>query len=356
METDNFEEDMESENAEEKVEEDTEELALFRNQWRLELQGQKMSDNSASHLSTVTQAEELYWMGVSAEKNKDMGAAILYYRQAMQLVPDIETRVGQREPYPRETEDMEEAVSAGMQSLAIVEDHNVVCYQNISMQSSHFSSLPHEVIRYILHLVVLPDLDLHSLEQFSMVCKGFYMLARENYIWRKACERLWGDTTTETHANWRELYITQPHVHFNGVYISRSSYVRHGEQSLDKFYRPFHTVVYYRYLRFFSDGSVVYMTSPEDPLVVVKRLRVKKPADSTSMGYYTQSNDTIHVVVNKCIVQEGGTPARYRGRRVNSEEIVYDQKFYMELGLKNSLRKLSSQLQWKQFSCHNIHR
>lgn len=40
-----------------------------------------------------------------------------------------------------------------------------------------------------------------------------------------------------------------------GVYISRASYVRQGEQSLDSFYSPWHLVEYYRYLRFFPDGK-----------------------------------------------------------------------------------------------------
>ncbi len=40
-----------------------------------------------------------------------------------------------------------------------------------------------------------------------------------------------------------------------GVYISKMSYVREGEHSLDGFYRPYHTVTYYRYLHFFSDGE-----------------------------------------------------------------------------------------------------
>lgn len=39
-----------------------------------------------------------------------------------------------------------------------------------------------------------------------------------------------------------------------GVYISKTSYVREGEHSLDGFYKPYHTVTYYRYLRFFPDG------------------------------------------------------------------------------------------------------
>ena len=40
-----------------------------------------------------------------------------------------------------------------------------------------------------------------------------------------------------------------------GVYISKISYVRSGEHSLDGYYKPYHTVVYYRYLRFFPDGQ-----------------------------------------------------------------------------------------------------
>ena len=40
-----------------------------------------------------------------------------------------------------------------------------------------------------------------------------------------------------------------------GVYISRASYVREGERSLDSYYRAFHLVYYYRYMRFFSDGK-----------------------------------------------------------------------------------------------------
>ena len=42
-----------------------------------------------------------------------------------------------------------------------------------------------------------------------------------------------------------------------GVYISRSSYVRAGEKSLDGLYKPLHTVVYYRYLRFFPDSELL---------------------------------------------------------------------------------------------------
>ena len=42
---------------------------------------------------------------------------------------------------------------------------------------------------------------------------------------------------------------------YAGVYISKTSYVRQGEHSVDGFYKPYHTVTYYRFLRFFPDGE-----------------------------------------------------------------------------------------------------
>lgn len=57
----------------------------------------------------------------------------------------------------------------------------------IVTNGQHISSLPTEIILYILRWVVSGSLDLRSLEQCSMVSKGFYLLARDPEIWRLAC-------------------------------------------------------------------------------------------------------------------------------------------------------------------------
>lgn len=57
----------------------------------------------------------------------------------------------------------------------------------IVTDGSHISNLPTEIILYILRWVVSSNLDIRSLEQCSMVCKGFYLLARDSEIWRLAC-------------------------------------------------------------------------------------------------------------------------------------------------------------------------
>lgn len=61
-------------------------------------------------------------------------------------------------------------------------DSGVICTDGL-----HIASLPTEIVLYILRWVVSGNLDLRSLEQCSMVSKGFYLLARDPEIWRLAC-------------------------------------------------------------------------------------------------------------------------------------------------------------------------
>lgn len=82
---------------------------------------------------------------------------------------------------------------------------------------------------------------------------------------------------------------------FSGVYISKTSYVKQGERSLDCYYRPFHVVEYYRYMRFFSDGTVVLHTSADEPTIAIQRLKVKLAGSnsSVSVGHYRLNGDKV---------------------------------------------------------------
>lgn len=153
--------------------------------------------------------------------------------------------------------------------------HRFECVR--SLQATHISSLPSEVLIYIFRWVISADLDVRSLEQCARVCRGFYICARDPQLWKMICWKIWGGQTGNPHAhvNWRSMFINRPHILFNGnskrgregrrcvghrsnflgVYISRATYIRQGEQSLDSFYSPWHLVEYYRYLRFFPDGE-----------------------------------------------------------------------------------------------------
>lgn len=76
--------------------------------------------------------------------------------------------------------------------------------------------------------------------------------------WISLLRRIWGLKCANKCASlsWRQMYLEKHHLRFSGCYISKTTYVRHGETSyIDETYRPWYLVEYYRYLRFFPEGN-----------------------------------------------------------------------------------------------------
>lgn len=146
-----------------------------------------------------------------------------------------------------------------------------------SRTQCHIGDMPIEVLLYILRWVVSGDLDLRSLEQCALVSRGFYICARDPDIWRLACRRVWGEQEARiarpAFDSWRHMYRDKARIQLHGVYTSKTSYFRQGENSFqDQFYRPMHLIEYYRYVRFFADGRAYMLTTPEPPQAIVPRL------------------------------------------------------------------------------------
>lgn len=181
-------------------------LESFRNQWRQELQ------NPAEEVSREEQAKRLFLEGVDLEKKGKCFDAIKCYRRAIQLDPDIEFRA-YRESSQQKTSKLDERnnkkstneiASTSSKSQNDDLEDLIECFQrDLSMSDRicepsygadvittalHISSLPFEIFINILKWIVSGDLDLKSLETFGLVCKGFYLLARDQEIWKLACK------------------------------------------------------------------------------------------------------------------------------------------------------------------------
>jgi hypothetical protein len=50
------------------------------------------------------------------------------------------------------------------------------------------------------------------------------------------------------------MFLDRPHLRFDGVYVSRNTYLRTGVVEW-KIKNPVHLVCYFRYYRFFPDGE-----------------------------------------------------------------------------------------------------
>lgn len=76
-------------------------------------------------------------------------------------------------------------------------------------------------------------------------------------------------------SSWRQMFRLRPRVRFNGCYISTVNYMRPGEASplQVSWNNPIHIVTYYRYLRFFRDGTLISLLTTNEPIDVVHYLK-----------------------------------------------------------------------------------
>ncbi|XP_048865690.1 F-box only protein 9 isoform X4 [Brienomyrus brachyistius] len=363
------------------------ELSVFRERWMSELKpttGLKAvlrgsfqcgDPKKKQELAREETARELFLKAVEEEQNGAVYEAIKYYRRAMQLVPDIEFKINYcRTPdpdgvggsYAVETEqgfEMADLLAYFQHQLALQDATCKICEPEVEGTQTHISALPLEVMMYIFRWVVSSDLDLRALEQLSLVCRGFYVCARDPEIWRSACLRVWGRGCTKMvpFTSWRQMFLERPRVRFDGVYISKTSYIRQGEESLDGFYRAWHQVEYYRYLRFFPDGQVIMLTTPEDPLTTVPRLRTRScRVDSVLLGHYRLSQDTdnqtkVFVVVSKKKEERATEYQKNRFCRRNPAPDM-ERSFHVGLQLASGGRQRFSKLVWIHHSCHITYR
>lgn len=74
--------------------------------------------------------------------------------------------------------------------------------------------------------------------------------------------------------SYQEVFQSYPRIRFTGVYISTVNYTRSGGASVTPatWNQQVHIVTYYRYLRFFRDGTLISLLTTHEPIEVVHLL------------------------------------------------------------------------------------
>lgn len=74
--------------------------------------------------------------------------------------------------------------------------------------------------------------------------------------------------------SWQRMFRLRPRIRFNGCYISTVNYIRAGQASADQvtWNSPVHIVTFYRYLRFFRDGTAISLLTTAEPGDVVHHM------------------------------------------------------------------------------------
>lgn len=347
----------------------------------LELNGQRDTESSDQ---TYARAKKLFLTAVELEQDDMHHESIRYYKQAMHLCPDIEKQIFREQCEASAKESSKETsknIDESKDDKPTVDDDDakdIPLFERIrqsyyedrknqgythcrpsykpKQNTIHISDLPLELILKIFRHVVGGDLDLASLESLGLVCRSFYLLSKDQSLWRSVCFTAWGDATLDKdvsadrrkfllqHIDWRKMFFERPRVNYDGIYISRTRYIRQGDVGFqDVTYRPFHVVRYYRYFRFFPDQRVLILTTNEEPDKIVPIFRHAlhsthfSPELSILEGTYEFTNsEQISIVAEKdCRASLALSNSQRRHAQFHwSRQTPISQKFKMKFELK----------------------
>lgn len=182
---------------------------------------------------------------------------------------------------------------------------------------------------------IFGQLDADGLSSAAQTCIQWRAYAYDPRFWRKLARKMWPmespaslesrlwtpnpSKRNEQHLyrqpylTWRRLVIYRPHLRTNGIYVQRHQYAKsrnvlvNGDGSVAP---PIALVTYFRLMRFYSNGSVIALTSPEPPEQSYQRLRrdwLPSHAESNkahpSVGNYALEESTGTVTIQLSTAQ-----------------------------------------------------
>jgi len=271
------------------------------------------------------------------------------------------------------------------------------------------AGLPEEIVVSIVQHVAIADVA--TLSRLSRVCKRFaYLVMTEEQVWRRIAEgsesgfgamiydytcdlegrprtddeddlRLGNDeeglqdlqaTTAnpplseltldllhkQYKSSWRQMYRSRPRIRFGGCYISTVNYTRPGAHSTNTstWGTPIHIVTYFRYLRFFRDGSAISLLTTAEPVDVVHHLK-KENLNKEPGGHLPSSvmKDALRGRWRLSGPGDGVLSDEVEGDvHIETEGVTSKYMWKMQFGLGNAGRNTrNNKLTWKGFWYYN---
>jgi F-box protein 9 len=176
----------------------------------------------------------------------------------------------------------------------------------------HLNILPKEAIVKVLQCLALYDMP--SVHRFSLTCKRSFLISREQSLWQHLAD-LYYDPSYCNYKNFEKtnpdyaidefvdehyfgvyqyFWTEYPKIRYDGIYISTCSYIRQGS-SESTFNNPVHLVTYYRYIRFYPDGTLIKLLTPDEPVNIVKLLYKESKYKGIMQGQFELTGDLLNV-------------------------------------------------------------
>ncbi|CAG7950122.1 unnamed protein product [Penicillium nalgiovense] len=283
-------------------------------------------DFSRREVAEPTSALEHFERAVEKEAEGNLGDSLSHYRKAYRLDSSVDksyrnkhyAHVWKKPNQPAAatpaavTQQTEESPTLPTPELIASFAHVPISpvepiVENTPPPPCPIATVPSEVLVEILRHVAMDDPS--AFGRTALVCKRMaYHFAHEQHIWRRICQsREFGfqgmhyDFACDLHgepiytlaprytpfpkdgpveipaslSSWSQVFQTLPRIRFTGIYISTVNYTRAGAASAYSnlsWNSPIHIVTYYRYLRFYPDGSVISLLTSTEPVDVVPHI------------------------------------------------------------------------------------
>jgi F-box only protein C-terminal region/F-box-like len=161
--------------------------------------------------------------------------------------------------------------------------------------------------------------------RLASVCKTWKMIDETTgYLYKKDClvlwtktkrpdvnifhfpftrtEDLWGEEYPKAYSDspeyiksfksWKNMWLKRPRIRFNGIYISRVVYFKQGQVNIDNL-PSYHKIVFYRYLKFYSDFSVCCLNTTKKPREYLRLVDKNNP--DARLGEWARVADKLKI-------------------------------------------------------------
>ncbi|KAK6203505.1 uncharacterized protein RJT21DRAFT_119666 [Scheffersomyces amazonensis] len=217
--------------------------------------------------------------------------------------------------------------------------------------------LPNEIWHNIMEILLLTSPE--SWFKFSITCKrNAYLGLGSSNIWRKLCYLVYSNQIYEENVlylnarsvktlddddslpvpkdlvkilpqynnSWKYMFHTRPFIKFLGCYISVVNYYGEGGKAefSSSWSNPVRTITYYRYIRFYPDGSCVKVLSAMEPSKVVPHLS-KYNVSNSIVGFVSDPSTTESSTQSQTQTQSQSQTSTSRS---HTQQIKESQRIY----------------------------
>ncbi|KAI5267745.1 hypothetical protein E4T47_07962 [Aureobasidium subglaciale] len=160
-------------------------------------------------------------------------------------------------------------------------------------------------------------------------------------------------------SSWRQMFRSRPRLRFNGCYISTVNYQRPGATNTNSstWGTPILIVTYFRYLRFFRDGSCISLLTTTEPIDVVHHL-TKENLRSYATGSLLPNSVMKDALRGRWRLSGPGNDADTEAEgdvHIETDGVIpkYMWKMQFALGSRGKKSAGGNKLSWKGFWSYN---